>query len=1425
MSNIDEARAQLEEGLFDSDSSNDDDSQKSSSSDEESDDDDTSSSVNLKPALKKGDRVVAAWWDLSRNEGVNSTDGKWFSGKVHAVKERDRYSGSRASKYGPIRIYDIHYDDGDELEGILDVFVCPENDHELENNTNSRDWKGVRNVKDRASSDRYTKEIGWYVAIIDGEEKSFSTLYEAMKKSDEYTIKVKKGGVRKSDLNLPNEWKLPNKKKRGRPKKVNKEEDNPVKKKKKPDMKEIFDDTGSDSDDDMEDIRESSGADRVESLPVVGEPNYTGVYTSTKIGVYRSLFQDKNHVQKSAGVYMLKADAAHARDECCKELEGLLRKGPNFNTLEEYKIARDREMEARGISLKEVGTLSEMSAQIQEKRNEHGESRQRSNDENEGESADDESLASDQVESLPGVGEPNYTGAVKSHKSGVYRSLIYEKSNGVWGQKSAGVYTLKADAAHARDECSRELGGFPAKGGPNFNTVEEYKIARAREIEARGLSLKEVGTLSEMSAQIQEKRNEHGESRQRSNDENEGESADESLAADQDKDEESVDVGSKLSGKGEETKYTGVSFITSIDRYRGFNWYNNKSNSLGEFVLAADAAHSRDEFCRVMNVTKKGFNFSTEEEYKRARTMEINRRGLSLDKAGSSTGILAKIQARRTKWIESRQRNDDEDYSSQSSSDDLPLIAMKTKRRRSASPKETVVKTSSDYRGVKYNQRKEKHWTVSIFYNGKDRFVGVYDLETDAARVHDEVAAILVSNDDPNFATKSDHEQARKREAETLGLNLEMIDSFQASMEKAQIYVNSLLSGAEHVAQGVPRKTRSASPFTPILSDCEMRSEASPVENVKGSSRKIADLNEAMTMKWGRRLPAAGSLFIDSYQQNLCEMLGGVVDESSKTPIGTFVSICTVQSADGQEEHDRDLDGGESTHDSPRIIDMKTSSDFGDKLSGGQVENNIDKGIVEKEKLVERHENLVEAGHDIQGELTVEKNKPVKWHDNLIVAGHDNQDEGILEKTKPDERHEILVGAGYDIQGAEKVDLSKDVKKKKEVKYAGVCKLKGSNRYRAQMWYNGKTSSMGDFVLNVDAAHSRDVFCRSFGLNKPLNFNTQEEYKQARATEIEQRGLTLYAADTLAKKKEVTLLSDVATRIKAKKAKWDAESKKSNSDAPVLPEQKSQSKQTTQDDSDDNISLFSEANDEQEGFVQSQDSAAITVAASNVTAATVKPNLSEMNLVSVTKEQAESLDFPIGCEVLWKLQDESFQRGVVALAWLNMTQTISLVYEVEPLSGESKQMKCASELAFDTRCPVYIKSSPTDNNALVEGEVLLSRTDGKKTLYTILVKKEGNEFQLKHDVPSDLVGFRKITNKNNSPSRRVTDVSEPNNQDLHSEQAPAEDELGKRSPAQTSELSRERGQWSLRHEYINFQLNDFDEGFGAYVYSSRAQWE
>ena len=178
------------------------------------------------------------------------------------------------------------------------------------------------------------------------------------------------------------------------------------------------------------------------------------------------------------------------------------------------------------------------------------------------------------------------------------------------------------------------------------------------------------------------------------------------------------------------------------------------------------------------------------------------------------------------------------------------------------------------------------------------------------------------------------------------------------------------------------------------------------------------------------------------------------------------------------------------------------------------------------------------------------------------------------------------------------------------------------------------------------------------------------------------------------------------------------------------------------------------------------------MAASNMKAAAT-PKLSEMNLVSVTKEQEESLEFPVGCSVLWKLQDETFERGVVSKAWLDKNPPINIVFEVEPLNGESKQMKAATELAFDTHCPVYIKSLSTDNTSLREGEVLLSRTDNtEKTSYTILVKAEANEFQLIHDVPASQLKYRKIEKEITSPSlsRHASNNSESNDQDLHAEE-------------------------------------------------------
>ena len=857
MSNIDIAKAQLEEGRFDikknsSSSSDDKDEEEdfgveeisnrskasllgcaerkkaeSTSSSEEvesqsipppshEDTDDAHGHClkDLKPVLQKGDKVWAAWWNLAKDEIINTAGALWFEGKVHATKEVNRCGNSRASEYGPLRLYDIHFNDGDKLKGVLDVFVCPEKDYNLQTKIKRKHWKGVRNVVDKKSSDRYAREIGWYnVVAVDGQEISYSTLYEAMKKSDEVTIEKKKGDVRKSDLNLPNEFKLPKKK---------------------------------------------------------------------------------------------------------------------------------------------------------------------------------------------------------------------------------------------------------------------------------------------------------------------------------------------------------------------------------------------------------------------------------------------------------RERPNDADDLSQSSTGDLPLIFMKSKRRRSTSPfRETSTRTSSDYKGVEHNQRQEKHWSTKIFYNGKNCFVGVYDLESDAARVYDEVTAILnVPIDDPNFASEIDHKQARKREAETLGLSLESIDSVEASLMKAQIYVNNLLSGAGN--DGC-RISRAPSVFIPVSTERKKRSTIPLVKNARSSSEILIDLNDEMTKKWGMRLPAAGNLFLESYQCNLEKMLACCKGKSSSnTPIETIVLTSTAQAANAPEDQREELDSGEN--------------------------------------------------------------------------------------------HQIT-----DYMGITKVKRGE----------------KRTDRFRGTVYFDGKYKGAGDYVLRADAAHARDELCRSFNLNKPLNFNTEQEYEIARAKEIEKRRLTLDAADTEAKRKDVISLSEVASRIQAKKANWEEENRLRNADADDLPQNyepfKPQSHPTSQGDHSDDDTLFSETKEEQEKFAQSQDSAAITVTASNTTTASGKPQSPEMNLVSVTKDQEASLEFPLGCRVLLKLQDESFQRGVITSAWLDMNPPVNLLYEVEPINGESKQKKTAAELAFDTRCPIHFISS-SDNN-LVEGEVLFSRTDCTSSLYTIILKKEGNEFEIMHDVPANLVKFRKIEKENSRPSDQTETNSTKKDQD------------------------------------------------------------
>ncbi|KAL7484616.1 hypothetical protein ACHAW6_010247 [Cyclotella cf. meneghiniana] len=126
-----------------------------------------------KPVLQVGDAVFSAWWpDIERNEPAT-----WHPGIITNVK----VDHSKNFGYGPLRLYDIGFDDGDMLNKVWDVFVFPRDEYFL-NTSEQMTWRGIENVTDEQSKDDWARIVGWYVVSIDGHApKTFPLLSEALK--------------------------------------------------------------------------------------------------------------------------------------------------------------------------------------------------------------------------------------------------------------------------------------------------------------------------------------------------------------------------------------------------------------------------------------------------------------------------------------------------------------------------------------------------------------------------------------------------------------------------------------------------------------------------------------------------------------------------------------------------------------------------------------------------------------------------------------------------------------------------------------------------------------------------------------------------------------------------------------------------------------------------------------------------------------------------------------------------------------------------------------------------------------------------------------------------------------------------------------------------------------------------------------------
>jgi len=129
------------------------------------------SKTELKPVLKVGDEVYSAWWPNPEKRKTN-TDSSWYEGRIKSVRRKVAHNSG--NEYGATYLYDIDFDDGDELDGVEDAFVFPKVDYLLEEK--NKKWLGVKNVMDPKSKDMWAELVGWHEATIDGNVYSFPLL-------------------------------------------------------------------------------------------------------------------------------------------------------------------------------------------------------------------------------------------------------------------------------------------------------------------------------------------------------------------------------------------------------------------------------------------------------------------------------------------------------------------------------------------------------------------------------------------------------------------------------------------------------------------------------------------------------------------------------------------------------------------------------------------------------------------------------------------------------------------------------------------------------------------------------------------------------------------------------------------------------------------------------------------------------------------------------------------------------------------------------------------------------------------------------------------------------------------------------------------------------------------------------------------------
>ena len=108
--------------------------------------------------------------------------------------------------YGPIRKYDIVFDDGDVEPSVGEVWVSKKSEYEVSVAKPEDTWIGVTNVRFEYSNDDYARLIGWYKTTVGDVNRVYTSLRSALRAYDKFIIESKgKDKVSAKELNFPEE--------------------------------------------------------------------------------------------------------------------------------------------------------------------------------------------------------------------------------------------------------------------------------------------------------------------------------------------------------------------------------------------------------------------------------------------------------------------------------------------------------------------------------------------------------------------------------------------------------------------------------------------------------------------------------------------------------------------------------------------------------------------------------------------------------------------------------------------------------------------------------------------------------------------------------------------------------------------------------------------------------------------------------------------------------------------------------------------------------------------------------------------------------------------------------------------------------------------------------------------------------------------